>query len=90
MFCGYIQGERGDENTTIQEVGMTDVRKLQLLIMPYPIVTTYDIWVDGGCNDRYIIMSPIKVPSFRDLAVKQIPVIQLLPRSDKAYEIPII
>jgi hypothetical protein len=89
MFCGYIQNERGDKSTTTQEVGLSDVRRLGMVALHFPVISPYDIWVNQDTNDRYQVMAPVKTATFAGLPIKQIVTLSLLPRDDKAYRIEI-
>jgi hypothetical protein len=85
MICGYIQNERGVKDSKVMEQGVTDVRTLGLVTMPFPVINTNDIWVNLDTNDRYVFSGQIKTPTFSGLPIKQISTVSLLPRDDKAY-----
>lgn len=87
MPVGYFSGDDNNPNMTVQEVGSSDVRKLQLVAMPSPIIRQYDILVNPDSNARFIAVPPFDISVFRGLVIKQTISMNLLPLSDKAYSL---
>jgi hypothetical protein len=85
--CGYAGGETSNIQLSVGEQGATDIRKLALITMPSPIIRPYDIIVNPDSNERYVVVAPVKTETFRDLTIRQIPTISLLPPTDKAYSL---
>lgn len=85
--CGYVYGDDANAKMTTQEQGATDVRKVAIKVMPSPVIRPYDIIVNPDSNSRYVVVAPVDTNLFRGLTITQLASMNLLPLSDKAYNL---
>jgi len=85
---GYMVFNKGDKGSKTQEHGISDPRKIAIMLLPFPTVDVGDLIIDVNMDDRFLIEA-IKTSAFFNLPVKQIAQLSLLPRSDEAYSIDI-
>jgi hypothetical protein len=76
----------GDVN---EPFGYEDTRIRNARAVAYPWLGTYDIWVHGSANRRYVIRSAVTGTEIRSVPLIYFPVeLRLLPVSDIAYQVP--
>lgn len=76
----------GDVNAPF---GYEDVRIRNARAVAYPWIGTYDIWVHGSANKRYVIRSAVTGAEMRSIPLVYFPIeLRLLPVSDIAYKVP--
>jgi hypothetical protein len=76
----------GDVN---EPFGYEDTRIRNARAVAYPWLGTYDIWVHGSANRRFVLRSVVSATEMRSIPLIYFPVeMRLLPVSDIAYQVP--
>lgn len=83
VFGAY--GDSSEKKSSVEQHGTSEVHKIKIWSMPFPLLNTNDIWVDILTNNRYRIESN-ELIEFRGLIVKQIMSASKLPITDPAYK----
>lgn len=70
------------------KVGISEVERRAIKVLPFPIFSYDDVWVDEATGNRYKVLGSDPV-NFKVFPIAQVVSISLLPKSDPAYKIPL-
>jgi hypothetical protein len=70
-------------------LGVVDNRSASGRGVAYPILSTYDVWIDGDMNKRYIIRKIDSATDFRGKPLIYNVIMNEAPASDIVYDVPL-